>query len=67
MVSKIFPSSKGVPKQGDHQEKTNEKDRAMQDDKFFGNKKSRSNDSKKNHHNNYKGQNVLTSEMIKEY
>ena len=28
VVSKILPSSKGVPKQGDHKEKTNKKDRA---------------------------------------
>ena len=50
VASKIFASSKGVPKQGDHQEKTNEKDRATRDAKFLGNKESRPNGGKKKDH-----------------
>ena len=38
VAAKIFVSPKGVPKQGDHQEKTNEKDKVMPDAIPFGNK-----------------------------
>ena len=67
VASKIFTSSKGVPKQGDHQEKTNEKDKAMWDAKFLGNKESRLNCGKKKDCNGYKGQNVLNPEMMENY
>ena len=67
VASKIFASSNGVPKQGDHQEKTNEKDRAMRDAKFLGNKESRPNGGKKKDHNGHKGQNVLNPEMMEKY
>ena len=67
VASKIFVFSKGVPKQGDHQEKTNEKDRATQDANFLGNKESRPNNGKKKDHNGYKGQNILTPKMMEKY
>ena len=38
VASNIFLSSKGVPKQVDHQEKTNRKERVSRDAKFLGNK-----------------------------
>ena len=47
VAARIFVSSKGLPKQVDHQDKTNEKDQAMQDAKPFGNKDSRPNSGKK--------------------
>ena len=50
VASKIFFSSKGVPKQGDHQEKTNEKERVSRDAKFLGNKESRPNGGKTKNH-----------------
>ena len=67
VASKIFLSSKGAPKQGDHQEKTSKKDRATQDAKFPGNKESRPNGGKKKDHNGYKGQKVHTPQMMEKY
>ena len=67
VAAKIFVSSKGAPKQGDHQEKTNEKDKATQDTKSFSNKDSKSNGGKKKDRNGYKGPNVLTLEMMEKY
>ena len=67
VAQKIFASSKGMPKQGDHQEKTHEKDRAMWDAKPFGNKDSRPNDGKKKDKNGYKGQNPLTCKVMEKY
>ena len=67
VAKKIFASSKGVPKQGDHQEKPNEKDRAMRDARPFGNKDSRPNSGKKKDKNHYKAQNSLTPEVMEKY
>ena len=67
IATKILVSSKGAPKQGEHQEKTNEKDRASWNARSFGNKESRSNFSKKKDCNGYKGQNVLTPQMKEKY
>ena len=67
VAKKIFASSKAMPKQGDHQEKTHEKDKAMRDSKPFGNKDSRPNNGKKKEKNGYKGQNSLTLEVMEKY
>ena len=67
VVSKIFASSKGVPKKGHHQEQTNEKDKATQDVKFLCNKESRPKGSKTKDRSCYKGQNVLSSKKMEKY
>ena len=67
VVAKIFVSSKSVPKQVDHQEKTNEKDWVMRDAKPFGNKDSRPNNCKKKDINSYKDQNPLTPKVMEKY
>ena len=67
VATKIFASSKAMPKQGDHQEKTHEKDKAMRDSKPFGNKDSRPNSGKKKAINGYKGQNPLTPKVMEKY
>ena len=67
VASRILASSKGVPKQGDHQEKTNEKDRVMRDVRHFGNKDSRLNDGKNKDKNGYKGHNPLTPKVMEKY
>ena len=67
VASKIFPSSKGVPKQVDHQEKTNEEDWVMRDARPFGNKDSRPNNGKKKDKNGYKCQNPLTPKVMEKY
>ena len=67
VASKIFSFSKGVPKPGNHQKKTNEKDKAIRDAKFLGNKESRPNGGKTRDHNGYQGQNVLTLEKMEKY
>ena len=60
VATTTFASSKGMPKQGDHQEKTHEKDKAMWDARPFGNKDSGPNGGKKKDKNGYKYQNPLT-------
>ena len=65
--AKIIPSSNGVPKQGEHQENKNEKDRLMQDAIPFGNKDLRPNSGIKKDKNGYKGQNPLTPNVMETY
>ena len=67
VAAKISTSSKGMPKQGDHQEKTNEKERVSRDAKFLGNKESRPNGGKTKDRSGYKGQNVLSAEKMEKY
>ena len=64
VATKIFASSKGMPKQGDHQEKAHEKDSTKWDARTFGNKDSRPNDGKNKDKNGYKGQNPLTPKVM---
>ena len=60
VATKIFASSKGMPKQGDHQDKTHEKDTATWDARPLDNKDSRPNGGKKKDRNSYKDLNPLT-------
>ena len=67
VAAKIFTSSKGFPKQVDHQEKTNDKDQAMWDAKLFGNKDSKPKNAKNKDRSGYKGHNPLTLEVMEKY
>ena len=56
-----------MPKQGDHQEKTHERDKAMRDARPFGNKDSRPNGGKKKDKIFYKGRNSLAPKVMEKY